>query len=213
MRPWTRNEKLTAVGVLVAGVSAVAAIFVVPEFRIIFHLDRHPVDMASHTVPTNLAQSQAEREHKIVGTFAGSVDELRKRNNVTRIQETESGKPLSEVPASSFGFASPAELTYHSPGSPEVEPNGRQYEFEIHKLADGHAELLVYVGSETRDRVRAGLKIGESVTLYSDAWKEAPNLVAIRFDNLKCARERSLFLKDSNSKYTSYLTVLDCVTN
>ncbi len=212
MRTWTRNEKLTGATVIIAALAILAA-FVVPEVRRFLHLDGTSDNVQLRTArpgtPAIVAQPNSEAQPKVSGVTASNVEELRQRNEVTRIRETESGETLSEIPAGSFGFAFPGDFL-RAPEKIELMPHGGSLSFEVHKLVDGHAEVISYVGSETRDRLRRGLGKGEKLTLYSTAWKEAPNVVAIKVDSIKCDRTRSVEPDNSDRKQPRSLSAVDC---
>lgn len=207
MRTWKRAEKLTAAGVAVAIVAIAVSLFV-PEVRRSFGLGQEFSNSATQNKQAP-SISSIDTGPRITGASAHDVDELRTRNKVVRMKDTESDKPLSEVPAGSFGFALPSELMLHSPEQVRVEPRGYADNFELHKLADGHIELLGYVGPETLDHLRFGLHSGEEVTFYSDAWKDAPNLVAVPISQFKCNRDRTVELETSQ-KHPTLLDALDC---
>jgi len=76
--------------------------------------------------------------------------------------------------------------------------------FEVHKLADGSAMIVGYVGPETRDRLLEGLKTGETLTLYSRSCEAATNLVAVPAGKLKFKRDRSVTIAKKR------LSALDC---
>lgn len=195
MRPWNRGEKLAATAVLVAVVGLPAAYLVVPEVRTILHLDRD--------VPT--AGSPA--------IFANTLDEMRRRDRVERMKETESEKPISEIPVGSFGFADLVRLEHSYLEVIRLNPHAPEGRFELHKLGNGQIKLVAYVGPETVDRLRSGLSKGETVTLCSDSWTEASNLVAIPIESLDCPRSRTLSLDAPKSKYGRLITALDCRAN
>jgi hypothetical protein len=142
---------------------------------------------------------------------ANDIAELRRLDQVVRIREAESGKTLSEIPPGSFGFTLDMELAeresaLHS--DINVRSSELPSEFEIHKLRDGSAMLVVYVGPETLDRLREGTQPGAPISLYTSSWNEAPAVVAIPLSQIKCTRYRELTVQ-SFGKYKD-VSVLDC---
>jgi hypothetical protein len=132
------------------------------------------------------------------------------------MQETESGESLSEVPAGSFGFTPSEFLAYPFAYTPlekvPIDAHGHYYgALETHKVADGHSEVLVFVGPETLERIRHGLHEGEKLTIYTDAWKEASNLVTIPIARIQCERNRTLSPDKGDPTY--HLCALDCQVN
>ena len=89
-----------------------------------------------------------------------------------------------------------------------LDAHGRSGDLEIHKLADGPSKVIALVGPETLERLRHGLSAGEKLTIYTDAWKEAPNLVPIPISRIRCERARIL---EPDERYGVY--ALDCRIN
>lgn len=199
MRKWSRAEKLTAAGVVVA-LAAIAAGFLVPETRRFFHLE--PGLQATSVPP-------AKNGIKIVGTFAKTAEDLRNRENVLRMKQAESGKPLSEIPDGSSGFAHASGLN-NPLEAITLDSQGYSDRLEVHKLASGQIELIGYVGSETFDRIRLGLSEGEAITFFSSEWTDAPNLVSVPLGSLKCPRSRLVSLDDEKDKHGGLISALDC---
>lgn len=195
MRPWNRGEKLAATAVLLAVVGLPAAYLVVPEVRTILNLDRDVPPTAGTPI------------------FANRLDEMRRRDSVDRMKETESEKPISEIPVGSFGFAHLIRLERSYLEVIRVNPHAPEGRFELHKLGDGQKKLIAYVGPETADRLRSGLSKGQAVTIYSDSWTEASNLLAIPLRSLDCPGSRTLSLDAPKSKYGRLITALDCHAN
>src|SRR5229473_575278 len=77
---------------------AILASFLVPEARRVFSLERRTTGATPVTSPVTNPVPPPKIEGKVIGVSTNSVEELRKRNNVIRMKETESGKPLTEVP-------------------------------------------------------------------------------------------------------------------
>ncbi len=202
MRPWTRNEKMGYAGIAVA-VLVGLNVFFVPEVRYFFGLDRRPSSAPQSQQTSSLPSlpapvaPQSKEPSALHGEAADSVVELRQRHQVTRMRETESGETLSEVPVGSFGFVIAEFFTTSWSSSPDPEKmplksRGSSWDLEIHKLADGHSEIVAYVGPETLERIRHGLGKGEKLTIYTDARKEASNLIAMPIARIECERSRSL---------------------
>jgi hypothetical protein len=210
MRRWNRGEKIGAVALVAAFAALPAAYLVVPEVRRFFRLEREPMPF-TNPVTTSSVSSVPKTGNKTVGVFARSVGELRKSNSVTRMEETESGKPLREIPLGSFGFANPIDLRY-SVEDLRLQPYSPEDRFEVHNLPNGEVELLGYVGPETLQRVRSGLSHGEAITFFSDRWMAASNLVAVPLGRFDCPRERIVPLDEPNQKSRRILSALDCKT-
>lgn len=207
-RKWTRGEIWTAVG----AIAAIIAIFVAilfPEIRRFLHLEKPSVSQPDIPAKPSLPPAVVRKQLQII--TAKDIAELRQRNQVTLVHKTESGKTLSEIPPSSFGFALTTSIVeYGRDGRQEVDVNSFRLpnEFEVQKLVDSTVFLVAYVGPETLDRLREGLKQNESVALYANSWKEASNVAAIPLSQLRCIREREL-LVDNNRPLNS-VSVLDC---
>lgn len=210
---WTRGEKWTAVG----AIATIAALII--ALLAFLHLDKRSVSPPNNPSypekPAPQANNPSHPEKPApkplqVITTKDAV-ELRGLDQVERIRDEESGKTLSEIPPGSFGFTQALEVVWQAQDLHEqikLESYGFPQEFEIHKLRDGSALLVVYLGPETLDRLREGLQPRESVSLYSTSWKDAPNIAAIPIDQISCARDREFSTKDGK-KYKN-LYVLDC---
>jgi hypothetical protein len=100
-----------------------------------------------------------------VPTAAQDAGQLRKKHGVARLRETQSGKTFEEIPPNSFCFMYGHSFIHgHKAGTVGVDESNLK--FEVHKLADGMAIVVAYVGPETRDRLLEGLKKGETLTIY-----------------------------------------------
>jgi hypothetical protein len=205
---WTRTDKWTAAGVVVAILAILIGSFN-PEVRRFLHLDR-PLDSPSSDA-SNRSAPQAKIREPLQVVTAGDIAELRRLDQVVRIREAESGKTLSEIPPGSFGFTLDVAIvdrdtSLHS----EINVNfsGLPNEFEIHRLHDGSALLVVYVGPETLDRLREGAQTDAKVSLYTSSWDEAPTVIAIPLNLISCARYRELTVQEAG-KY-KYVSALDC---
>lgn len=192
----------------IAVLALIAAILVIPEVRRFFGLEREP---SSTPTPTTTAATA----DKVFGVSAESVEELRKRNNVARMKDAESGKMLAEIPAGSFGFADDIEIRRSLRDSRieklTLETHAPDERFELHKLLDGQIELVGYVGPETLEHVRSGLSQEEAITFFSDTWANATNIVAVPLAKLSCSRGRTLSLDGpKNPKNRRLVSALDC---
>lgn len=210
---WSRSEKLTGAGVAIAALAIVVSLFF-PEVRRALHLEG-PRDTQPHSVnapfrpATVQALIQPTLQSTLRGRSASSARQLRSEDHVARIRETESGQTLPEVAPGSYGFASSVELVPFSPTKTELRPYGTELDFEIHKLADGRAEVIAFVGSETLDSLRRGMRAGEKFTMYSDSWREAQNAVAIPLAEFTCERRRMIEWASANKK-PRLVQALDC---
>jgi len=134
---------------------------------------------------------------------AEDADQVRETHGVARLRETQSGKTLAEIPPNSFCFMYGHSLTGdHKLGTVTVDESNLK--FEVHKLANGSASVVGYVGPETRDRLLEGLKKGDALTIYSRSCEVARDVIAVPVDHLKFNRDRDLTI--SNKR----LSALDC---
>lgn len=135
---------------------------------------------------------------------ADGAKQLRERQGVARLRETQSGKTFAEIPASSYSFMYGHALVRDYKLGDVAVSDDSNLRFEVHKLADGIAHVVAYAGPETRDRLLEGLKKGETLTLYSRSCAAAPDLVAVPLDHLKFNRDRILTIANKQ------LCALDC---
>jgi hypothetical protein len=187
------NKKIAAWGAGSAALAAIAISIVVPAFR---HATHPPSEVAA-----------AQPEH-LAGVAAGSIEELRARNHVTLIPVSQSEKTLAEIPAGSYGFVFAPYIAHSAPNALRMYTHYDPAYFEVHKLADGQAEFVGYVEAETQERLQKGLGKGDKLTLYSSSWPKAPNLAAISFGSVKCARSRDMSVRRKGG--TIVLFALDC---
>jgi hypothetical protein len=123
-----------------------------------------------------------------------ALERLRELHKVLLISPQFDEKPLTEVPKNSYGFAGSGSLLL-KPYEELTLLHSRDIEggwllFELHKLSDGHIELVGFVGPETYGRYRMGLKSGAEVTIYSMSLRDAHDLVSVPFSSLICPKER-----------------------
>jgi len=132
------------------------------------------------------------------------LDNLRNAHNVSLIRPEEEDKPPAEIPKNSYGFILGIALTT----DPVVELrvlDGHLGGFEIHKLADGHVELVGFVGAETFSSYRMGFKAQDKITLYSATWSDAHYLVSMPLRSLVCPQSRDIKVDKGKE-----IEVLDC---
>jgi hypothetical protein len=195
MKKWTRGQAIAVWGVGLPALAAIASWVVVSQFR--------------HATPAGSASEATGLERgRVVGVFAGSVEELRARNHVTLIPVSASEKTLAEIPAGSYGFVFAPYLAHSAPKALQLYTRNNPAYFEVHKLTGSQAEFVGYVGSETHDRLRKGLGKGEKLTLYSSPLEKAPNLTAISLGSVKCLRSRDIAVRRKGA--TIVLFAVDC---
>ena len=148
---------------------------------------------------------------KVTGMTAASVEELRKRNGVVGIEDAKSGKMLAELPAGVGGFTNDYDIVFSdSPDKIKLSPHGYLHNFELQKLPDGTMLVVAFVGQETREHVRSGLSLDDKLTLYSNSWKEAQNVVALPATEIKCERARWLDVERPQGSKRGNIAALDC---
>lgn len=135
---------------------------------------------------------------------AEGTTQLREKHRVAQLRETQSGKTFAEIPPSSFCFMFGHSFTWDYKSRPVAVLDDSNLRFEVHKLADGTANVVAYAGAETCDRLLEGLKKGETITIYSRSCEAARDLVAVPVDHLKFNRDRTLTIANKQ------LSALDC---
>ena len=114
-------------------------------------------------------------------------EELRKRiraeNALRGLRTEEEGWGIAKAPSGVFGFT-------YAPGTETPLFVRRSYHsFEVHKLADGSAQVIGYV---TKDEAEALSKRDSlDIRLYPDPHGDATELVVIAFDRLMNSSFRS----------------------
>jgi hypothetical protein len=129
---------------------------------------------------------------------------LKEKQGVARLRETQSGKTFTEIQSSSYCFLFGHALIRNYELGDVYVSGDDNLKFELHRLADGIAHVIAYVGPETRDRLLERLKKGETLTIYSSSCAASPDLVAVPIDHLKFNRDR--ILTTANKQ----LCALDC---
>jgi hypothetical protein len=206
-RPPSRSHEITwLVGIMVL---AVGVGFFIRESRGPSDQE-HPVKVQSPSQSPPPQSPTAEPNKLLVAQTAKDFRELRQQNHVSRLADSESGKAFAEIPANSFGYVSSPELVYmSSTGGLSIGADGFVLDFEIQKLGDGGGLLVGFVGAETFQRLREGVPTRTDMTLYSAAWKDAPNLVAVPVNGLKYSRSRVLHVEGVQHKPVK-VVALDC---
>lgn len=204
---WTRGEKIGMWSIVIAILSLIAA-FTVPEVRRILKLDRTLTQPAAQPpIPSPIATEEAE--HPLYAQVAKDFRELRQQNHVAGLEDSESGKTFVEVPANSYGFADALDFTKKLSHDVNMNSRGSTYNFEVQKLSDGTGLIIGYVGPETLEHLREGIHAKSALTIYSDSWKDAPNVIAVPISRLSCSRTRILVVASEKHKNTA-VSALDC---
>jgi hypothetical protein len=204
---WTRDQKI-GIGILVFTALGVIVTLVVPELRKWTGLDRPspPAHQASPPVETKPGPTLSPRKPLVAETGKTILD-LRKRHSVNPLPQVESEKSFGEIPAHSYSFISGLEVVHDHPPN-YMRASGFSRDFEVHKLGDGTAMILGFVGAESLVRLQEGMPQGADVSLYSGRWGDAPNIVAIPLSEIKCDRSRTIDVADR-----LVVGVLDCKVN
>jgi hypothetical protein len=209
--PWSRSDKIGAWSVAVTLLAIIVGL-AIPEVRRFLGLER-PVTVQNPPLSAVPAPATAEPAKLLVAQVAKDIRELRQQNHVFRLADSESDKDFAEIPVNSYGFVGSPELVYRSSSDKySVDANADALDFEIQKLADGSGLLLGYVGPETFELLREGMRAKSNFTLYSGAWKDAPNLVAIPISGLKYSRSRILRVEGGQRKPIR-VAALDCAVH
>jgi hypothetical protein len=162
-----------------------------------------PPGQAHETAPQTPTQTppsvgSVSKTNSLVAEPGASPAELRQRHHVRRLSEFESGKTTEEIPADSFGYASPVALQFKRRHPIELYTSGEP--LEVHKLHDGSLMVLGYVGTETYLRLQEGAQNGEKISFYSGPFKAFSHLMSIPVSRIECDRFRSV----------AAVRVLDC---
>jgi hypothetical protein len=203
VRSWTRDQMIAA-ALLVVAVVTLIGLFVVPEVRQHFGLEKQPQLTKVPDAPPKHTQPEPT-QNKLVAEVGKSVSDLRQRHGVNSLPKAESGKNLEEIPANSYSFVSASRVVSRDRPLANVRATGLAADFEVHKLGDGTAIILGFVGPESLLRLREGLSPNADLTLYSDPWTSASEIVAVPLEGIKCDRDRDIFLDRGQM-----VTALDC---
>jgi hypothetical protein len=202
---WTIDQKIAAALLLVATLTFVG-IFVVPEVRQRFGLEKRASQLPGNYAQPEKKPNSPVRSHKLlVAEIGKSVTDLRQRHGLNPLPQAESEKSLSEIPSNTYSFVSGYGVVSGKDSLPNLRTLGLSIDFEVHKLGDGTAIILAYVGPESLVHLQEGIPQGANVTLYSDTWSDAPNLVAINLSEITCDRDRSIYVSGR-----LLVTALDC---
>jgi hypothetical protein len=195
IRVWAIKHWI-AIATLTLGALSIIATVMVPELRRWSHLDPRAPEVHPPLVTTPPSERKTEPAPSppklLVAEFGGSIQELRKRHNVKPLPDVESGKNFIEIPVNSYSFADGFSLL-HKQTPDYLKMPGLNRDFEVHKLGDGTGVVLGYVGPESLIRLREGMPKDAELTLYSQRWREAPNLVAMPLSELRCDRDRLIY--------------------
>lgn len=208
IKDWSRGDKLAALGIVVTVIVAVIAV-ANPEVRQFLRLER-PVDRVA--APVFPVAPVPNVSHKLIARTGVDAATLQKQDRVLPIGVSENGKTLAEIPPNTLSYVEANALTEENPWPITVRRDGFPDDFELHKL--DHGELLVvgYVGPETFEHLREGVSEGKDITVFSDAFAEASNVVEFPLHEITCKRNRQLRIKTRAGKI-HFIEALDCVAN
>jgi len=152
-------------------------IFVRPESETGTRTDPPAAERLSEPEQSNAEQSNAER----------LASPFRERHQVRSLRDIEDGLDLSRAPNGVFGFTVPWII---SPQSPMNQERGGTAVLELHKLANGSAELIAFVSQADALRIEARNGVIE-VSVFPEPWKEAATAVSIPLNEISSSSERS----------------------
>lgn len=124
-----------------------------------------------------------------VGTEAELRKQLRAKNGVTELSADAPRIRFSLAPVNRFAFATPQflglALVTQSPDIGLEREAQAANAFEIHKLADGSAMVVGFVGPELRPQLTPQLRPKNvRLALYSNPSEKAPHIVAVPLGKL-----------------------------
>lgn len=124
-----------------------------------------------------------------VGPEAELRKQLRAKNSVTELDADAPQTRFSLAPVNRFGFATPQflglALVTQSPDLPLERAAPAANAFEIHKLADGSAMVVGFVGPELRPQLTPQSRPKNvRLALYSNPSEKAPHIVAVPLGKL-----------------------------
>ncbi|MEQ1794091.1 MAG: hypothetical protein ABL970_07870 [Nitrospira sp.] len=124
-----------------------------------------------------------------VGSEAELRKQLRAKTGVTELGADAPHTRFSLAPVNRFGFATPQflglALVTQSPDVPLEREAPAANAFEIHKLADGSAMVVGFVGPELKPQLTPQVRPKNvRVALYSNPSDQAPHIVAVPLGKL-----------------------------
>lgn len=124
-----------------------------------------------------------------VGTEAELRKQLRAKTGVTELSADAGHTRFSLAPVNRFGFATPQflglALVTQSPDVPLEREAPAPNAFEIHKLADGSAMVVGFVGPELKPQLTPQVRPKNvRLALYSNPSDKAPHIVAVPLGKL-----------------------------
>ncbi len=152
-------------------------IFVRPESEAKTGPDPTALKGLSESEPLNSEKSNA----------AQLASPFRERHQVRSLRDFEDGLDLSRAPNGVFGFTVPWII---GPRSPMNQERGGTAVLELHKLANGSAQLIAFVSQADALRIE-GRNGAIEVSVFPDPWKEAATAVSIPLNAISSSSNRS----------------------
>jgi hypothetical protein len=186
-KPWLSVTTIISLVVLLVAILTLVGMFVVPEVRRYFRIEKSASEPSSASVGTT---GGIPKQNLLVAETAATIQDMRRDHNVNLIAQVESEKTVDEIPPNSYSFAYVSGFTHELPLT--ITSKGSVTLVEIHKLHDGSVSVIGYVGPETLIRLREGIAPSETFTFYSGSLKEAANIIAIPQSRFRCNRTRDV---------------------
>jgi len=113
------------------------------------------------------------------------LEALRQRKQLMPVGPELEGTPLAALPESIYGF------TYSPLNESTPLFKKRTFQsFEVHKLPDGHVQLLVYVSPQQAGQIKSA-KEPLDVNVYPEPHGEATELIELPLDRIARAKPSS----------------------
>jgi hypothetical protein len=211
-RDWSRAERLSLIGIIIAMLAAVAAWLVVPEIRNIFNDTKNKSASTSSTtlpIPATVAPAPnaapvatiASSKSIVSLSGPGGDQALRSRirlsHQVKKLEVTDNELTFAVAPRGVYGFGYGWDIRDITNLTLDRDETNSYY-FEYHKLNDGAGELIGFVALDSASRLsREDRPSGFQLTVYNSRWSGAPILVSIPIDLITPdCKDRSIELDD-----------------
>jgi hypothetical protein len=179
-RPWYKKTAVQAA--LASGLFVLLSALLAP---MVSHLlssgepKQKPVVTKAENSQHSTFQQTKQRE---VGEDARIT--LRKEHNVRALEPGESSMRLSNAPRGIYGFVDPI---FISTGAIRLGRNpSKLNDFEVHKLMDGSAYVIGFVGTDTAIQIRIDRRNQKlKLVLYTDPWPNASEIVALPLSKIR----------------------------
>jgi hypothetical protein len=179
--PQAAGVFLVAFGTLVLAATTWWFVFAPPAIP---EKQPNPVEAQSKAAPVSspAKDSEEEKKRRTRSETDKAIEHLRTEHGVRPLTDLEEDLPVSKLPDGVYGFCWPDYLPEADQSRLTNQPT-TNFDFEVHKLRNGSAFVVGFVGQQTALQLETGTISGK-IVLFRAPWDEASSLVSIPLDRI-----------------------------